>query len=515
MDEADEAESRMVAYRPFLQCTPNRTVLTQRRAATTVSSAGRARRPALCVPPPSPARSVHMSSSDSLSPEAVASLRHELRTPVNVLIGYAEMILETDVEPGLAQALRTVVTEAREVVRSVEVAFPPNVTVVREAREVWAVLEALMVHRARVLARLHEAQQLVAPGSEVAADLARMQSAASLLGVAGPRRRQTSQVALAALTEERPAPTPEATRPAHILVVDDVADNVAILTRRLEKLGHSVVGAGSGNEALRALERGTFDLVLLDVVMPGLDGVTVLRAIRAHPRWRAVPVVMISALDDLGSAAHCIEQGAEDFLLKPFDPVLLRVRVGAALERTRLTAALRDANARLEALAAQDGLTGVANRRRFDEVLAEAWRACGAEGSPLGLLILDVDAFKKYNDHYGHQAGDACLQMVAQAIRETATRATDVVARYGGEEFGVICPGVDAEGMRHLAEAVCAAVRSTALPHAASPVGAHVTVSIGAAVVAPDHGGPADLIRAADGALYRAKEAGRDRCVLA
>lgn len=457
-----------------------------------------------------------MSSTDQLSPEAVASLRHELRTPVNVLIGYAEMILEADPEPRLAEVLRRVVAEAREVVRSVEAAFPPNVSVVREAREVWAVLEKLMVHRARVIARLHEAQQLVPPGGEVAADLTRMQSAAALLGVAGPRRRQTSQVTLAAIEEEPSAPPPAAIQPARILVVDDVPDNVAILTRRLERLGHTVVGVGSGNEALRALEVGPFDLVLLDVVMPGLDGISVLRALRAHPRWKTIPVVMISALDDLSSAAHCIEQGAEDFILKPFDPVLLRVRVGAALERMRLASALRDANRRLEALAAQDGLTGVANRRRFDEALAEAWRHAADGGQPLGLLMLDVDAFKKYNDHYGHQAGDACLQTVAQALRDAATRATDLVARYGGEEFCVLCPGTDAAGLLGLAESVCAQVRAKALPHDASPVGPHVTVSVGAAVLTP--GGDADasaLVRAADAALYRAKEAGRDRAVLA
>lgn len=456
-----------------------------------------------------------MPSSESLSPQAVASLRHELRTPVNILIGYAEMILETDAGGRLAEVLQTVIAEARDVVRTVEAALPATVTIPREAREVWAVLESLMVHRARVLARLHEAQQLVAPDGEIAADLTRMQTAAALLGVAGPRRRQTTQVALAALAEEPSAPAPEALQPARILVVDDVADNVAILTRRLEKLGHTVVGVGSGNEALRALEGEAFDLVLLDVVMPGLDGVAVLRAIRAHPRWRAIPVVMISALDDLASAAHCIEQGAEDFLLKPFDPVLLRVRIGAALERMRLAAALRAANARLEALAAQDGLTGVANRRRFDEGLAQSWRQCAAQGRPLGLLLLDVDAFKKYNDHYGHQAGDACLQTVAQALREVATRATDLVARYGGEEFCLLCPDVDADGLRALAEAVCVQVRAKALPHAASPVGAHVTVSIGVALVVPDDGDPAGVVRAADAALYAAKAAGRDRWVAA
>lgn len=457
-----------------------------------------------------------MPTAESLSPEAVASLRHELRTPVNVLIGYAEMILETDADPRLAEVLRRVVTEAREVVRQVEAAFPPNVSVVREAREVWAVLEKLMVHRARVIARLHEAQQLVAADSEVAADLTRMQSAAALLGVAGPRRRQTSQVTLAAIVEEPSAPPPAAVEPARILVVDDVPDNVAILTRRLERMGHTVIGVGSGNEALRALELGPVDLVLLDVVMPGLDGIAVLRALHAHPRWKTIPVVMISALDDLSSAAHCIEQGAEDFILKPFDPVLLRVRVGAALERMRLASALRDANRRLEALAAQDGLTGVANRRRFDEALAEAWRQAASGGRPLGLLMLDVDAFKKYNDHYGHQAGDACLQTVAQALRDAATRATDVVARYGGEEFCVLCPGTDADGLRALADAVCTRVRAQALPHAASPVAAHVTVSVGAAVLTPAEGSdPAALVRAADAALYQAKETGRDRAVLA
>jgi diguanylate cyclase (GGDEF)-like protein len=178
------------------------------------------------------------------------------------------------------------------------------------------------------------------------------------------------------------------------------------------------------------------------------------------------------------------------------------------------TAELAVANAQLQALATSDGLTGIANRRHFDAVLEARWRDSQRHGQPLALLLLDVDAFKAYNDRYGHGPGDQVLVRVAAALQSAVRRQTDLVARYGGEEFVILCPSTTAEGARAFASAVLAAVRGAAIPHAASPVAPIVTVSIGVtAGIAAADGDPRRFVEIADQALYDAKRAGRDRAV--
>jgi len=183
-------------------------------------------------------------------------------------------------------------------------------------------------------------------------------------------------------------------------------------------------------------------------------------------------------------------------------------------DRKRAEQALQAANEELARLSSTDGLTGLANRRRFDEVLDAEWRRLRREGRPLSLLLGDVDHFKKYNDACGHQAGDGCLVAVAQAIRRTVKRPADLAARYGGEEFVVVLPDTPAAGAHHVGELVRAAVEALALPHPSSPVEAHVTLSIGVATLIPGEGPPGDLTRLADEALYRAKALGRNRVVV-
>ena len=180
------------------------------------------------------------------------------------------------------------------------------------------------------------------------------------------------------------------------------------------------------------------------------------------------------------------------------------------------TRELADANAQLAQLATMDALTGVANRRRFDEVLAEMWSSGERAGQPLALLMLDVDAFKAYNDSSGHAAGDDTLRAVAAVLRGAVRRPTDLVARYGGEEFVVLSAHTGAEGARQIGESICADLLAAALPHRASPVAAHVTVSIGVAVCLPSRAvTSAALCAAADAALYEAKRQGRNRVVMA
>ena len=178
------------------------------------------------------------------------------------------------------------------------------------------------------------------------------------------------------------------------------------------------------------------------------------------------------------------------------------------------TAELAVANARLQSLATSDGLTGLANRRHFDEVLEEQWRHSQRHGLPLAALLLDVDAFKAYNDNYGHGAGDRVLVQVAAALQSAARRQTDFVARYGGEEFVILCPSTTAEGAREFASVVLDAVRAAAIPHGASPVGPIVTVSIGVtSAVAWADGRASLLVEVADQALYHAKRGGRNRAM--
>jgi diguanylate cyclase (GGDEF)-like protein len=179
------------------------------------------------------------------------------------------------------------------------------------------------------------------------------------------------------------------------------------------------------------------------------------------------------------------------------------------------TAELRLLNRKLEALSATDGLTGIANRRHFDATLAAEWTRAARQGHSLALGLLDVDWFKKYNDHYGHQAGDDCLRKVADTLAATIGRTGDLVARYGGEEFVFIAPAISAQDALGMARKVCEALQSLALPHALSDYGC-VTASVGVASIVPDDTTtPQTLIHAADEALYAAKAAGRNRAVLA
>ncbi|MDB5851402.1 MAG: hypothetical protein JWP29_5154 [Rhodoferax sp.] len=177
------------------------------------------------------------------------------------------------------------------------------------------------------------------------------------------------------------------------------------------------------------------------------------------------------------------------------------------------TAELEEANRSLELLSATDGLTGIANRRHFDNLLQQEWKRQARLRQPLALAMMDVDWFKQYNDRYGHQAGDDCLRLVAGILGSYVRRAGDLAARYGGEEFVFVAPGLDAAEMLHLAEAIRSVVEHRGVPHLLSPFG-KVTLSIGVAVVVPTaHGNPEVLLRQADEALYRAKSQGRNQVV--
>ena len=293
-----------------------------------------------------------------------------------------------------------------------------------------------------------------------------------------------------------------------LLVVDDQPINIQTLYQ-IFHADHEVFVATSGEQAL-AFCRGNPlpDLILLDVVMPGLDGLAVCRQLKADPVLANIPVIFVTACMDPADETRALEAGGVDFITKPVNPMVVRARV-----KTHLT--LKAQEDFLRSLVFVDGLTGVANRRRFDEALLSEWRQCRRAGTPLALLMIDIDHFKRYNDHYGHPTGDACLQQVAAVLKAAMQRACDLVARYGGEEFVCLLPGCDQAPALAKAQALQAALAARGIAHEASPTAAWVTLSIGVAVAQPQAGGsPAALVAAADAALYSAKHRGRN-CISA
>jgi diguanylate cyclase (GGDEF)-like protein len=283
--------------------------------------------------------------------------------------------------------------------------------------------------------------------------------------------------------------TPSADKP-RVLVVDDEPATARIISNALGD-EFDVVRAATGAELLARAAAGGIDLVLLDVVMPGLDGFDVCRRLKANPKTTNIPVIFVTVLEDIEEEARGFGLGGVDYITKPVRPAIVRARVRTHVELKRT----RDA---LERLASIDPLTGVANRRRFDLALDEEWRRSQRAQSWLSLAIVDVDHFKAFNDRHGHLAGDERLKEIAAWFARYARRAGDLVARYGGEEFALILPGVDGVKMPIL-------VRNLLL-------GPSVTVSIGAVSVVPSRDASArDAFGVADDLLYTAKHEGRDR----
>ena len=294
-------------------------------------------------------------------------------------------------------------------------------------------------------------------------------------------------------------------RNGRILVVDDAMENVQILHQALRD-EHDVLFALSGEKALEIALAQQPDLILLDAVMPGMDGYAVCAALEASPRLQDIPVIFVTALSQPEDETRALEAGAVDFISKPFNVAVVRARVRSQLTIKRQADAMRE-------LSMTDGLTGVANRRHFNDRLDAEWRRCARAALPLSLIMIDIDHFKLYNDRYGHQAGDLCLQQVSAAMKRCASRPQDLLARYGGEEFILLLPQEGPDGAEAVAQRIQDEVRKLAVPHEASPTAATVTISMGLATAMPPLE-PQDantLIRSADANLYRAKQSGRDR----
>ena len=292
-------------------------------------------------------------------------------------------------------------------------------------------------------------------------------------------------------------------RKARLLVVDDQPIHLQVLYRALAGECQMFM-ANSGEQALRVCREQLPDLVLLDVVMPDMDGFEVLQQLKAQPETADIPVIFVTAHGGDEIETQCLQAGAVDFIPKPVNPSVVKARV-----RTHLT--LKFQSDFLRDMAFMDGLTAVSNRRHFDERLALEWGRAQRTGSALSLVLLDVDFFKAYNDHYGHQAGDDCLRQIASLLKAELRRPTDLVARYGGEEFVCLLPDTAHDDALVLAERMLRAVRGAQMAHLFSDVAPVVTVSLGVATREGQDtsGRAAYLLALADAQLYLAKRTGR------
>jgi len=270
-------------------------------------------------------------------------------------------------------------------------------------------------------------------------------------------------------------------------------------------------------------------IILQDLRMPEIDGFSMLRLYRANEPTRAVPVIILSTNEDPEDKSMAFEAGANDYLVKMPDPIELIARIRAhtksyltQLERDEayrklraLQSQLENNNEELQRLSTLDGLTGIANRRRFDDFLQKEWRRAAREQSRICLILADIDYFKPYNDNYGHQQGDHTLIQVTQILSNIFNRPADLLARYGGEEFVMVLPGTSQDGARQLADTARRAIEKKHISHGHSEISDHVTISLGVACCVPgkELGSLENLIHAADKALYAAKAKGRN-CVV-
>jgi two-component system, chemotaxis family, response regulator WspR len=322
-----------------------------------------------------------------------------------------------------------------------------------------------------------------------------------------------------------------ATRVEHrVLLVEDQAIVAEwVRTTLADYPDISVTLCQDSQQALKTARELRPTLILQDLVMPHIDGFSLLQRYRGVDELADVPVIVLSSVEDVHEKVRAFELGAADYLVKVPHPVELVARVRAQSrahllrkERDHLTRELQttmerlyDSNVKLARVAREDGLTGLANRRSFDESLENEWRRAQRSEQPTSLALIDIDFFKLYNDAYGHVRGDECLRAVAACVTGRARRPGDLAARYGGEELCILLPNTDEKGALSIGEGSRAAIEAMRLPHEGRRDGIrNVTASVGVATMVPSRGSASRaLVEAADAALYRAKRAGRNQVV--
>ena len=294
---------------------------------------------------------------------------------------------------------------------------------------------------------------------------------------------------------------------ARILIVDDEKINLQVLSNLLRD-DYTLILARNGEQALERIFSGAHpDLILLDVVMPGMSGYEVLKNLKENESSRQIPVIFVTALDTPEKEEKGLALGAVDYIRKPFSAPIVQMRVRNHIRLVQQTHLL-------EKLASLDALTGIPNRREFERLFQQEFARAQRNRTELSLGMADVDHFKQYNDHYGHSLGDIALKRIAEALENSLLRPADRVIRYGGEEFTLLLPETDSASAIMVAERVREAVRALAIPHQASPTGSYVTVSIGITTIRPGkEDSPEELLQEADTRLYLAKSQGRNRVV--
>ena len=294
---------------------------------------------------------------------------------------------------------------------------------------------------------------------------------------------------------------------SRILIVDDNEINTRLLAGLLED-EYKILTAKDGKEGFETALAESPDLILLDVTMPGMDGYTACEELKTNAQTRNIPIIFVTAMDEMEDEARGLELGAIDYITKPFSPQIVKARVRNHLE-------LKLYRDRLMKMSMYDGLTQIPNRRQFDQTAGQEWQRGIRKQQPMSLLLLDIDFFKQYNDFYGHLKGDDCLKQVATSVTKQLHRPTDLAARYGGEEFACVLPETDAEGAQHVAQRIVESMEALNIEHQKSAVCPHVTVSIGIVSAMPDpEVDLLDFIQESDKALYQAKQSGRNRWMM-
>jgi len=311
-----------------------------------------------------------------------------------------------------------------------------------------------------------------------------------------------------------------------ILLVDDQQMIAEVIRRALTTEDFDFHYCNNPTEALKVAEKLKPTIILQDLVMPEIDGLTMVKFYRANPITAQVPIIVLSTKEEPEIKSKAFEFGANDYLVKLPDKIELiaRIRYHSQAyinqrQRDEAFKALRksqqrlaQANKILQRLSSLDGLTGISNRRRFDQLLKKEWLRAIRHSSSISIIMIDIDFFKLFNDTYGHQGGDDCLKQVAEALENSIHRETDMVARYGGEEFVAILPETGVQGALEVAKNMCSKIETLHIPHKSSKITNHLTISVGVATAVPERGSqPETLIAAADQALYEAKNNGRNQ----
>jgi diguanylate cyclase (GGDEF)-like protein len=290
-----------------------------------------------------------------------------------------------------------------------------------------------------------------------------------------------------------------------ILIVDDTLKNIQVLGKILRNQGYHIFIAQNGMQAIESAKTNIPDLILLDVMMPGISGFETCKQLKTINKVKDIPIIFITAQVEDNDVIKGFEVGAVDYITKPFNLAIL-------LARTKTHLTLHQQTKQLYSLANLDGLTMIANRRRLNKCLLDEWQNSFLEQIPLSLLILDIDYFKNYNDNYGHLAGDDTLKSIAKVLNNICNHKNMLVARYGGEEFVIVLTNTNVDKAQEIANYICKAIFAINIEHKYSEIEKVVTISVGGATIIPnENDNLTKFLSTVDKQLFEAKKNGRNQ----